>query len=95
MNKEISGGRNALHFAADYGQTDVIQCLIDHGADVNVSQTVEQTVWVLDDNLGIIFLFFFFSIKSYVVGTHYTPNLEEVVGEYIAFRLCVCLCHAF
>ena len=36
MNKEITGGRNALHFAADYGQTDVIQCLIDNGADVNV-----------------------------------------------------------
>lgn len=36
VNKEISGGRNALHFAADYGQTDVIQCLIDNGADVNL-----------------------------------------------------------
>ena len=36
MNAELSGGRNALHFAADYGQTDVIKCLIDAGADVNV-----------------------------------------------------------
>jgi len=36
VNAELSGGRNALHFAADYGQTDVIKCLIDAGADVNV-----------------------------------------------------------
>ena len=46
MNNEISGGRNALHFAADYGQTDVIQCLIESGADVNVrplSLPVNQT----------------------------------------------------
>ncbi|XP_053384923.1 myotrophin-like [Mercenaria mercenaria] len=35
VNKEILNGRNALHFAADYGQTDVIKCLIDAGADVN------------------------------------------------------------
>ena len=37
INKEITGGRNALHFAADYGQTDVIECLIENGANVNVS----------------------------------------------------------
>lgn len=37
MNAELSGGRNALHFAADYGQTDVIQCLLAAGADINVS----------------------------------------------------------
>lgn len=35
INAEINSGRNALHFAADYGQTDVIQCLVEAGADVN------------------------------------------------------------
>ncbi|XP_052801557.1 myotrophin-like [Mya arenaria] len=35
VNAELSGGRNALHFAADYGQTDVIKCLLKAGADVN------------------------------------------------------------
>lgn len=37
VNAELQGGRNALHFAADYGQTDVIECLLKAGADVNVS----------------------------------------------------------
>ena len=37
INNQIGeSGRNALHFAADYGQTDVIQCLLEEGADVNV-----------------------------------------------------------
>lgn len=36
VNAELSGGRNALHYAADYGQTDVIECLIEAGANVNV-----------------------------------------------------------
>lgn len=35
VNKELLGGRNGLHFAADYGQKDVIKFLISKGADVN------------------------------------------------------------
>ncbi|XP_060560318.1 myotrophin-like [Ruditapes philippinarum] len=34
INTEVQG-RTALHFAADYGQTDVITCLLDNGADIN------------------------------------------------------------
>lgn len=37
MNAELLSGRNALHFAADYGQKEVIEFLISKGADVNVS----------------------------------------------------------
>ena len=37
MNKELLNGRNALHYAADYGQVDVIQILVSKGANVNVS----------------------------------------------------------
>ena len=29
-------GRNPIHFAADYGQREVIDYLIAHGADMNV-----------------------------------------------------------
>ncbi|KAH3882347.1 myotrophin-like [Dreissena polymorpha] len=35
VNAELTGGRNALHFAADYGHCDVIQCLLDAGANIN------------------------------------------------------------
>jgi len=37
VNAEILGGRNGLHFAADYGQKDVIVFLLSKGAKVNVS----------------------------------------------------------
>ena len=37
MNKELLNGRNALHYAADYGQVEVIKLLLNKGADVNVS----------------------------------------------------------
>ena len=37
MNVELTGGRNALHFAADYGHVDIIEYLISKGANVNVS----------------------------------------------------------
>lgn len=36
VNAELQGGRNALHFAADYGQTKVIESLLDAGADINM-----------------------------------------------------------
>jgi ankyrin repeat protein len=35
VNKEIDG-RPPLHYAADYGQGDVIQYLLSKGANVNV-----------------------------------------------------------
>ena len=31
-------GRYPIHFAADYGQTEVVEYLISKGADVNVSE---------------------------------------------------------
>ena len=40
MNAELLGGRNALHFAADYGQKEVIEYLLSKGAKIDVSSTV-------------------------------------------------------
>jgi ankyrin repeat protein len=37
VNAEIMGGRNPLHYAADYGQKDIIEHLISKKANVNVS----------------------------------------------------------
>ncbi|XP_064400711.1 myotrophin-like [Halichondria panicea] len=34
-NAELLNGRNPLHYASDYGQTEVIEYLIVMGADVN------------------------------------------------------------
>jgi len=34
VNKEIDG-RSPIHYAADYGQREVIQYLVDRGAEVN------------------------------------------------------------
>ncbi|KAK6184410.1 hypothetical protein SNE40_001934 [Patella caerulea] len=34
INKEVSG-RKPLHFAADYGQSEIVEYLIQNGADVN------------------------------------------------------------
>lgn len=42
VNKEIDG-RPPLHYAADYGQGDVIQYLLSKGANVNVWCTIYQT----------------------------------------------------
>lgn len=36
MNSELMNGRNPLHFAADYGQLEVLKYLISKGANVNV-----------------------------------------------------------
>ena len=36
MNAELSGGRFPIHYAADMGQKEVAQYLIEKGADVNV-----------------------------------------------------------
>lgn len=37
MNEELLNGRFALHYAADYGQVEVVLYLCLKGADVNVS----------------------------------------------------------
>ncbi|KAG7225632.1 hypothetical protein INR49_005038 [Caranx melampygus] len=34
-NRTLDGGRKPLHYAADFGQTDVVEFLISKGADVN------------------------------------------------------------
>ena len=41
MNQVLTGstGRRALHVAADYGQAQVIQYLLELNADVNVCMT--------------------------------------------------------
>ena len=36
VNRTLDGGRRPLHYAADFGQTDVVAYLISKGADVNV-----------------------------------------------------------
>lgn len=36
MSVHLSGGRAAIHYAGDMGQTDVIKILVAAGADVNV-----------------------------------------------------------
>ncbi|XP_045928169.1 myotrophin [Micropterus dolomieu] len=35
VNRTLEGGRKPLHYAADFGQTDVVVFLISKGADVN------------------------------------------------------------
>ena len=35
-NRTLDGGRKPLHYAADFGQKDVVEFLISIGADVNV-----------------------------------------------------------
>jgi len=42
VNKDIDG-RTPIHYAADYGQKDVIQYLVAKGADINVSMKRNQT----------------------------------------------------
>lgn len=37
MNAELMNGRMALHWAADYGQVEIIEYLLSQGAEVNVS----------------------------------------------------------
>ncbi|KAM9334805.1 myotrophin [Symphorus nematophorus] len=35
VNRTLDGGRNPLHYAADFGQSDVMEYLISKGADIN------------------------------------------------------------
>lgn len=43
VNRTLDTGRKALHYAADAGQTDVVEFLIAKGADVNVRSTTTTT----------------------------------------------------
>ena len=36
VNNELKNGRMALHYAADFGHVDVIELLVQSGADVNL-----------------------------------------------------------
>ena len=36
MNSDLPAGRKPLHYAADYGQTEVVEYLLSAGADINV-----------------------------------------------------------
>nr|XP_043878043.1 myotrophin [Solea senegalensis] len=35
VNRTLEGGRKPLHFAADFGQTEVVTFLLSMGADIN------------------------------------------------------------
>lgn len=37
VNAQINSGRSPIHFAADYGQEEVIQYLVTQGANVNIT----------------------------------------------------------
>lgn len=43
VNRTLDGGRKPLHYAADFGQTDVVEYLISMGADVNVRGTMTSS----------------------------------------------------
>ena len=38
IDSDLLNGRNALHYAADYGQADVIKYLVSKGAKLDVSE---------------------------------------------------------
>lgn len=38
INSDIGGGRKPIHYAADFGQNEVIEYLLAKGADINVSK---------------------------------------------------------
>ena len=38
---EVIEGRTALHFAADYGHVEVIERLLEAGANINVSRSMQ------------------------------------------------------
>lgn len=43
VNRTLEGGRKPLHYAADFGQTEVVEFLISKGADVNVRATTASS----------------------------------------------------
>ena len=42
MNSRDKDGETPLHYASAYGRLDIVQLLVDHGADVNATQ---QHLW--------------------------------------------------
>lgn len=49
VNAELLNGRNPLHYAADYGHTDVLNYLISKGGKVDVS--VVTSVYVCNEHI--------------------------------------------
>ena len=47
LNAELSGGRSAIHYAGDMGQTDVAKYLVEKGADINVRPNIPHKYFVL------------------------------------------------
>lgn len=47
VNRTLDGGRKPLHYAADFGQTDMVEFLISKGADINVRATITSSHHIL------------------------------------------------
>lgn len=59
INKEIEG-RTPIHYAADYGQCDVIKYLVSKGANVNVSKPFFSIKNINSIKYNALGFFFFF-----------------------------------
>lgn len=59
VNQEITT-RSPIHYAADYGQSDVLKYLINRGADVNVSITFGYLFYI--SNHFSFFYYFIFHL---------------------------------
>lgn len=65
VNQEITT-RSPIHYAADYGQNEVLKYLINKGADVNVCGlsisiiVIWRKIFKFSIFLGVFFLFLFF-----------------------------------
>jgi ankyrin repeat protein len=55
INQEING-RRLLHYAADYGQSEVVKYLISRGADVNVNLEYYFSLTTKINQIIILFL---------------------------------------
>ncbi|KAE8742438.1 hypothetical protein FOCC_FOCC011992 [Frankliniella occidentalis] len=61
VNKDIDG-RAPIHYAADYGQEDVIRYLVSKGADVNVNLALMRLI--LCPNYTVTLKYFVFQAKD-------------------------------
>ena len=50
----LQDGRTALHLAARYGHTNVVEILIQHGADINTADEVRIKLAISDDKRSFI-----------------------------------------
>lgn len=60
VNQEITT-RSPIHYAADYGQSDVLKYLINKGADVNVCHKSFYFPYSASNAISFYFVFVFFS----------------------------------